>query len=400
MDQMELIKRISRQTDSRIVFLIMDGLGGLGEPGGKTELETAKTPNLDALAARSSCGLADPVAPGITPGSGPAHLALFGYDPVRYNIGRGMLEALGIDFPVKPGDVAIRINFCTVDDGGVITDRRAGRIPTEKCVELCAKLDKIEVDGVDISIRPVKEYRAAMVLRGGELGGALNDTDPQVTGKRPLPLSPGDGPSERTAKIVNAFMEKAEKALKDDRPANMMLLRGFALCRPYPSMADLYKLKSAAIAQYPMYKGLARMLGMDVLDAGDKKSELFDVLEKRFKDYTYFYVHVKKTDSAGEDGDFARKVSVIEETDALIPRLTALEPDVIVITGDHSTPARLKSHSWHPLPFLLHSRYCRVDEVKEFGETACARGGMGRLPSTALMPLAMANALKLDKFGA
>jgi 2,3-bisphosphoglycerate-independent phosphoglycerate mutase len=397
----ELVKELAVETDSRIVFLIMDGLGGLPVSGdGKTTLELARTPNMDALVEKNTCGLADPIAPGISPGSGPAHLSLFGYDPVKYLMGRGVLEALGIDFPLKPGDIAIRVNFCTVDNDGVVTDRRAGRISTEKCAELAEKLDTIKVKGAELFVRPVKEHRAAVVIRAPGLGGNLKDTDPQVTGKKPLPLSPEDEASKKTANLANNFLEKAQDILKNEKPANMMLFRGISSFAKYPSMNEVYKVKAAAIAQYPMYRGLARLLGMDVLDVGEKLENLFDVLERVYRDYTYFFIHVKKTDSAGEDGDWARKVEVIEAVDKQVTRVTALEPECLVITGDHSTPAPLKAHSWHPLPVLLASTNCRPDQVREFNEKECIHGGLGRFLSTSLMPLAMAHALKLERFGA
>jgi len=401
MDYQDLIQKLARETDSKIVMLIMDGLGGLAmDKGGLTELETAKTPNLDKLAEESSCGLLDPISPGITPGSGPGHLSLFGYDPVRWNMGRGVLEALGINFPLQAGDVAIRINFCTVDDKGNVTDRRAGRISSEKCEELAAALDKIEVPGVDTTVRPVKEHRAAAVFRGEGLGSDLNDTDPQVTGKPPVALEPGDKESERTAGFINGFLEQAKDILSSHHPANMLLLRGIDTFKRYPSFYEIYKLKAGAIAQYPMYKGLSRMVGMDILEAGSSPADLFDCLASNYDNYTFFFIHVKKTDSSGEDGDFERKVKVIEEVDTHIPRLLEIGPDVIAVTGDHSTPALLSNHSWHPLPYLVNSKYCRPDGVKQFSESACAAGGMGRLPTVSLMPVLMANALKLNKFGA
>ena len=401
MDYQDLMRDLSRETPSRIVMLVMDGLGGLArEPDGKTELETANTPNLDALATKSVCGLLDPIAPGITPGSGPGHLALFGYDPVRWNMGRGVLEACGINFPLNHGDIAIRINFCTVDQNGVITDRRAGRISTDKCKELAAELDQIKVPGVELMVRPVKEHRAVVVFRGAGLGDALKDTDPQVTGKPPIPLAPHDPASAKTAGFVNAWLDQAKKVLAPHHPANMLLLRGFASYAPYPTFAEVYKLKAAAVAQYPMYRGLAQIVGMDILDSGTELPDLMATLEKAWDKYTFFFVHVKKTDSSGEDGDFDRKVKVIEGVDALIPRLMALKPDVVVISGDHSTPAALKGHSWHPLPALIYSTCCRPDRVEQFSESACVAGGLGRMPTVSLMPLAMANALKLDKFGA
>jgi len=402
MDIQELVKSLARETDSKIVFLIMDGLGGLpvGEHG-KTELELARTPNMDELAKKGVLGLADPIAPGISPGSGPGHLALFGYDPVKYLIGRGVLEALGIDFPLQAGDVAIRINFCTVDEKGVVIDRRAGRISTEENARLCQKLkEKIKIEGAEYFLEPVKEHRAVLVFRGEGLGDKLNDTDPQLVGKAPLELSAEDEPSRRTKALADQFLSQAKEILKDEHPANMLLLRGFAKFHRYPSFYEVYKLKACAIAQYPMYRGLARLVGMEILDVGDKLEDLFGVLEQVWERYTFFFVHIKKTDSAGEDGDWARKVEVIEAVDRLIPRVVALKPDVLVITGDHSTPSKLKAHSFHPVPVLIWSENVRRDLAEEFGERACLQGALGRFPMQYLMSLAMAYALKLERFGA
>ncbi len=401
MDYLDLVKELAVETDSKIVMLIMDGLGGLPrEPGGPTELASANTPNMDELATKSSLGLLDPIAPGITPGSGPGHLALFGYDPVRWNMGRGVLEALGIDFPLKKGDVAIRINFCTVDKHGVVTDRRAGRISTEKCEELSAELDKIQAPGAELTVSPVKEHRAVLVIRAEGLSGNIKDTDPQVTGKKPLPVTPLDDASKKTSEITEQFLAEASRVLAPHDPANMVLLRGFDTFKDYPSFNDIYNLKAAAIAHYPMYKGLARMVGMDVLRPGQELENLVDCVEENWKGYTFFFVHVKKTDSAGEDGDFDSKVSVIESVDELVPRILGLGPEVLLITGDHSTPWLLQSHSWHPVPVLVHSKSCRIEGNPGFSEHACKTGSMGRLPTVSLMPVAMANALKLAKFGA
>jgi 2,3-bisphosphoglycerate-independent phosphoglycerate mutase len=400
-DNLELIKKISAPSPSKIVLLVIDGLGGLPDPRtGKTELETASTPNLDRLATKGICGLIDPVGPGITPGSTPGHLALFGYDPVKFNIGRGVVAALGIDFDLKPKDIAARGNFCTVDKAGVVTDRRAGRIPTEKCIELCQLLDGIKIEGVRLFVRPVKEHRFAVIFRGEGLAPGVSDSDPQQTGVAPKAIKAEQATARRTAEIAGEFIEKAKKILAGHHPANMVILRGFSRKPKLPTMSDIYKLKPAAIAVYPMYRGLAKLVGMQLLKTGTTVKEEFDTLKQNYADYDFFFIHIKGTDSAGEDGDFERKASVIEEIDKALPALTSLEPDVIVVTGDHSTPALLKSHSWHPLPVLLYSRWCRADRVGEFSESACIMGGLGRFPAMQLMPLAMANALKLNKFGA
>ncbi len=401
MDNLDLMRKLSIPAETKIVMLVIDGLGGLPlEEGGPTELEAAHTPNLDALAARSICGLSVPVAAGITPGSGPSHLALFGYDPLRYEIGRGVLEACGIGFDLRREDVAARGNFCTVDGEGRITDRRAGRIPTEKGAELCQLLRNIKLEGVEVFVEPVKDYRFVLVLRGEGLSAEIADTDPQQLGVPPLPVKALTPEAERTAALVRRWLDRAKELLADQHPANMLVLRGFSKDPCLPKMGEIYKLRTAAIATYPMYRGLARLVGMEVLRTGESLEEELETLEAHWADYDFFYFHVKKTDSAGEDGDFEGKVSIIEHVDELVPSFLELGPDVLIVTGDHSTPAALRSHSWHPLPTLLYSRYCRPDAVKRFSERECAQGALGRFPATDLMPLAMANALRLTKFGA
>jgi 2,3-bisphosphoglycerate-independent phosphoglycerate mutase len=389
-------------TLTKIAMIIMDGLGGLPlEQGGKTELETACTPNLDALAAQSALGLTVPVAPGVTAGSGPGHLGIFGYDPIRYEIGRGALEALGVDFELGPDDVAARGNFCSVDAAGALTDRRAGRIPTELNRELAELLRTIHVDGAEFYVETIKEHRFAFVMRGPGLGGALTDTDPHQTGVPPLPTCALKPDSEKAARLVNQFIEQARQLLAGRQPANMILLRGFARLPSMPTYQERFGLRAAAIAVNGMYRGVARLVGMTVLNVpGATLADEFTALETNWQEYDFFYLHVKGTDTAGENGDFIRKVHVIEDVDALLPRLMALEPDVVIISGDHSSPAVLKSHSWHPVPTLLHSKYVRADGIAEFSERACARGSLGRFPSKDLMPIALANAQRTAKFGA
>jgi 2,3-bisphosphoglycerate-independent phosphoglycerate mutase len=401
MDKLELIREISRVSDTKIVLLVIDGLGGLPDLStGKTELEAANTPNLDALAAKGICGLSEPISPGVTPGSAPGHLALFGYDPVACNIGRGVLEALGVDIDLKPGDIAARGNFCTIDKNGFITDRRAGRITTEKSAELCRLLDGMDIDGTKVIVRPVKEHRLVALFRGDNLRTEISDSDPQQTGVVPDSVEARDIRARRTADIVNRFIAKAKGVLSGHQPANMILLRGFSQQPQLPTMTEIYKLKAAAIASYPMYRGLAKIVGMEVLNTGATIEDELATLKQNYTGYDFFFLHIKETDSAGEDGDYNRKVAALEHIDRLLPGLTALEPDVIVVTGDHSTPAMIKGHSWHPVPVLLYSQWCRPDGVSSFSESACILGGLGRLPATDIMPLAMANALKLDKFGA
>ena len=397
----DLTRKLQRQNDTKIVLFVADGLGGLPRtPGGKTELETAKTPNLDALAGRGVLGLSIPVLPGVTPGSGPGHLGLFGYDPLEYNIGRGVLEALGIDFELGPDDVAIRGNFCTVDEHGNITDRRAGRIASDIGARLCEKLDRIEIPGVDVFVRPVKEYRLVIVFRATGLEGEVEDTDPQRTGVPPLEPVGRNAASQRTAEIAQEFIRQAATVLKDDSPANSLTMRGIAKRPDIPTYHEVYGLRAAAIAVYPMYRGLARLVGMQVLDAGSTIEDQTSCLEAAWNDYDFFFVHYKYTDSTGEDGDFDAKVARTEEVDAAVPCMTALNPDVLIVTGDHSTPSQLRSHSWHPVPVLLSADTCRFDACDSFGESQCLAGGLGQFEAKYLMILALGHAGRLEKYGA
>ncbi|OLC35956.1 MAG: phosphoglycerate mutase [Candidatus Rokubacteria bacterium 13_1_40CM_4_69_5] len=398
---LDLISPLVVTGDSKIVLLSLDGLAGLPDPQtGKSELETARLPHLNALAARAACGLIRHVAPGITPGSGPGHLGLFGYDPLTYPVGRGVLEALGIEFDLRPDDVAARGNFCTVDAHGLISDRRAGRITTETCMRLTDRLRGIRLPGVEVFVEPVKEHRFALVLRGGGLGGRLSETDPQALGKAPLPVRALDPGSERTAGLANTFVEESRRRLAEAAPANMVLLRGFDQLPQLPRFPDVFRLRAAAIAAYPMYRGLARLVGMEVLKTGATFADEIGTLRQHWEAYDFFFVHYKDTDKAGEDGDFDAKVDALERFDAFVPEIQALGPDVLVVTGDHASPAVLAGHGWQPVPVVLWSRYCGADPVSTFSERACAAGSLGVLAAQHLMPLVMANALRLTKFGA
>ncbi len=395
----ELMKEVAISTQSKVVLLVIDGLGGLPYRG-KTELEKAVTPHLDELAARGILGMTDPIGRGITPGSGPAHLSLFGYDPLKFKIGRGALAATGIGFELGPDDLAARINFATIDEEGKVIDRRAGRISSEENKELCQLLEKIEIGGVEFFVKTVKEHRAVVIFRGAGLSDELSDSDPQITGIPPLTVEALSPEAGKTAGIVNGFLQKARELLSAYRPANMILLRGFAKSPQLPFLGEIYRLRPAAIAAYPMYRGLARLVGMDILSTGETVEEEFETLKDNFSKYDFFYLHIKGGDSAGEDGDFQRKVKVIEEVDRNIPGLTALCPEAIVVTGDHSTPSLLKSHSWHAVPLLLSSPWCRPDKGDRFSEEACSQGGLGRFPALKVMPLLLAHGLKLTKYGA
>jgi 2,3-bisphosphoglycerate-independent phosphoglycerate mutase len=397
----DLIQELREPATTKIALLVADGLGGLPfAPGGKTELETAVTPHLDGCARDGVTGLSVPVLPGITPGSGPGHLGLFGYDPLEYRIGRGILEALGINFAVGSKDVAIRGNFCTLGADGTITDRRAGRPSNEKNKAAVEKLRTIKLPGVELFVEPVKEHRFVVVIRGDGLGDAVNDTDPQAVGVKPLMAEGKDAASQKTAGVVNAFVAEAVKALASEGPTNGITLRGLARYPKIATFQEVYGLKAAAIAVYPMYKGLARLVGMDILDPGTTLQGQVDTLKKVWNDYDFFFLHYKYTDSTGEDGNFPAKVQMIEEFDKVIPQVRSLKPDVLIVTGDHSTPSKMKSHSWHPVPTLLVSELARTDGVSEFSESACLRGGLGQFQAMHLMLLAMAHAGRLGKYGA
>jgi 2,3-bisphosphoglycerate-independent phosphoglycerate mutase len=401
MDMHALTRELQLSNTSKIVMLVADGLGGLPmTPGGKTELETAVTPNLNALAKTGVQGGSIPVKPGIAPGSGPGHLGLFGYNPLQYQIGRGALEATGIGFELQAGDVAIRCNFCTLDKAGNISDRRAGRISSEESAPLAISLRQIKIPGIEIFVEPVKEHRFVVVFRGDGLGGNVADTDPQMTGVPPLDPSANDESSERTAQVAKDFLAQAKKILASHPKANFHTMRGFANKPALPSYREVYGLKAAAIAVYPMYKGLARLVGMEIVGTAQTLSEQIDTLEQAWDKYDFFFIHFKYTDSTGEDGNFAEKVKRIEELDAILPRISKLKPTVMIVTGDHSTPSYLKGHSWHPVPTLLVSDCCRPDPHSTFNETTCITGGLGQFEAQYLMTLAMANAGRLGKFGA
>jgi 2,3-bisphosphoglycerate-independent phosphoglycerate mutase len=401
---LDLMRELSVKTDSKIVLLVIDGIGGLPVEGSgdKTELEAANTPNLDSLAARSDLGLSRPVAAGVSPGSGPGHLGIFGYDPIRYLVGRGVLSALGVGFELGENDLAARINFATRDSSGKVSDRRAGRISNEEAAPLVDLLnERVNLDGVETFVTHEKEHRAVAVFRGEGLSDALTDTDPQRTGLESLPVKPADDSpeAERSASVANAFVEQAEEILADKHPANTVLLRGFGMHPDLPSFEEVYELEAAAIASYPMYKGLARLAGMEILKEGEGIAGEFETLRENWDDHDFFFLHIKPTDAAGEDGDFGRKGGIIEEVDAQVPVVLDLGPDALAITGDHATPALLKSHSWHGVPFLLHSPYT-LPTAESFGERPCAGGTLGVFPAEEIMGLLMGHALKLNRYGA
>lgn len=401
MTSQNLIKRLVTQTPSKIVLVVFDGLGGAQDPRyEKTELEVANHPFLDELASRSACGLSMPVMSGVTPGSGPGHLGIFGYDPLQYEIGRGLLDGMGVNFPFETRDLCARGNLCTADKEGVLTDRRAGRLSTEKCKEICSILSGMVIEGVKVFVQPVRDYRVLVVFRGVGLEGDLTDADPQREGVKPPPVKATNPRAETAAVVANKFLEEARKRLSSHAPANSIVIRGFSRVVQLPSFHDLYGLNPAVVAVYPMYKGLAKLVGMKELDAGATITDEVRALRNHWNDFDFFFFHIKWADSAGEDGDFDRKVKVFEEMDLMIREIADLKPDVLAITGDHSTPAVWKGHSWHPVPLLIHSRVCLYGGASRFTEIECAKGMLGRLNAQDIMPLLLANAGKLAKFGA
>ncbi|MBI2862092.1 MAG: 2,3-bisphosphoglycerate-independent phosphoglycerate mutase [Chloroflexi bacterium] len=402
MISLELMRKLAQRTPSKIILFVLDGLGSwVPHPDtGQTELEAANLPHFDELAAQSMGGLITMVGPGITPGSGPGHLALFGYDPMQYDIGRGILSALGVGFPVTPQDVAVRANFCTLDSEGRVSDRRAGRVSTEQAQQICRRLQGIHVDGVETFVQVEREYRVLVVFRGEGLSDRVTDSDPQQTGVPPRRVEPLEPDAQHTADVVNKFLGLVHQKLQKEPRANGLLLRGFAKHPQLPLFSEVYQVRAAAIAVYPMYKGLGRLVGMDVLDGAENFAQEVALLKDNYDRYDFFYLHYKPADSAGEDGDFQRKARMLEEADRLLPEVVGLNPDVLAVTGDHSTPSAMAAHSWHPVPFMLRSRWIAPDGFERFTERALSRGSLGRFPALEVMPLLMAHALKLTKYGA
>lgn len=404
MNMQTLIKPLIQKNASKIVYVVLDGVGGL-PVNGRTELEAAVTPNLDALAAESACGLHTPVAMGITPGSGPGHLGIFGYDPVEYQIGRGVLEALGLGLEVRKTDVAVRCNYATIKNG-LITDRRAGRIPTELGRKLTERLqDEIKkIDDAEIILAAGMEYRLAVIMRfPGPLApdaAMINDTDPQKEGKPALPPSPMSDSAEKVSKVAEKLISTVSGILKNEEKANFILTRGFSNMPHIPTFEEAFGLNPIAIATYPMYRGLARLVGMDTPVVEGTVEDQINFLKEKYNDYDFFFLHVKKVDSYGEDGNFEGKAQRIEEFDKLLPEILKLNPEVVVVTGDHSTPCLMKSHSWHPVPVMIRSPFVLGRTCTGFSERECLKGELGILRAVKLMPLTLAHAGRLKKFGA
>ena len=402
-----LYSKLLVKTNAKLALIVLDGLGDIatGGPDSSTPLEAAYTPNLDALTQNSAQGRMIPVAPGITPGSGPGHLGLFGYDPLEFQVGRGVIEALGLGIDLKPGDVCARANFCSMDAKGIVTDRRAGRIATEVCEELCDILSKKikKIGDTQVIIRAGKEHRFVVIFRGKGLEGPLTDSDPNREGLPIAAVKPTDAKSakqKKAAKLVADFYAAALPLIAKKKPANGFLMRGIAHQPAIPTFEQRYGLRAAAIAVYPMYKGLAQLVGMEKIEGPPTIAEQFERYVAEYDNYDYFFIHYKYTDKAGEDGNFEAKKKAIEDFDAALPILLGKKPDVIAITGDHSTPVAMKGHSWHPQPVLLNSACSGSDKLERFTETGANMGSLGIFEAKYLIRLMQANAKMFDKFGA
>jgi 2,3-bisphosphoglycerate-independent phosphoglycerate mutase len=395
------LSRLALEEGASILLVVVDGLGGFADGSVGTELENARTPNLDALAAEGVTGLLEPVGPGITPGSGPGHLALFGYDPFEFELGRGTLSAAGLDVELKPGDVAARANLCTIDPSGNVSDRRAGRIPDAEARQVVDRLrGGVRVEGVEVSFHHERGHRVLVMFRGDGLDPRVADTDPQHVGVPPLEPRALDEAAVRTAEVAREVVAQARRILSDEPAANGILLRGFDSQRELPSFFDRTRMRAAAVAVYPMYRGIARLLGFEVLGPPEDLDAEVRLLERHRDDADFFFLHHKDADAAGEDGDRDAKIAAIERLDAAVPDLVALGHGVMAVTGDHATPSQMAAHSWHPVPVLVRGERSGRDRVEGFGEGSCAAGDLGRRPSRELLPVLMANAGRLAKYGA
>ena len=407
MNQDALYTELTLKPTGKLALVVLDGVGDVAtrEQGYLTPLEAAATPNMDALAKDAAQGRMIPVAPGITPGSGPGHLGLFGYDPLEFKVGRGVIEALGLGLELRAGDVAARANFCTLDAKGIVTDRRAGRIDTKVCEDLCALLSQKvkKVGDAEVIIKPGKGHRFVVVFRGKGLEGPLTDADPHREGF-PVPASTAvnakDPKARKAAKLVADFYKAALPVIAQKKPANGFLMRGIAHQPHIPLFKDRYGLRPACIAVYPMYKGLAQLVGMAKLEGPQTIAEQFERYLAEYDNYDYFFIHFKYPDMYGEDGNFEAKKKAIEEFDAALPILLRKKPDVLAITGDHSTPCVMKGHSWHPQPVMLHSAISGSDKLDRFTETGANQGSLGIFAAKHLIRLMQANAKMFDKFGA
>ena len=407
--------------DQKVLFVVFDGLGDrpIKEFGFKTPLEAANTSNFDAIAQKSLCGLSNALGRGVRPGSDVSHLEIFGYPIKQYYTGRGPIEVAGLGVRLQEGDVAFRGNFGTVDETWNILDRRAGRI--RRVDEFAAAIDGMCIDGVQVIVKPGTAHRAGVVFRGRGLSAQVSDADPHEAGKPVAEVRPTDDSAEAafTASVINKFMRKSyeilnaleanrQRAAAGELPANFLLLRGAGQYPTMPSFEEKYGLRACCIAGGGLYKGIGAFLGMDLIEVPgatalpdtDVRAK-FRAAKKALETYDFVFTHVKATDSLAEDGNFEGKKAFIEKcNDAASELLNLPEGTLLVITADHSTACELKAHTADPVPVLFCSEHVRVDEVAEFNERAFARGGLGRVVGSDIMPAVLNILGRLHLIGA
>ncbi len=406
------------------VLVILDGLGDRIIPAlkGKTPLQAAKTPTFDRLAMEGQNGLMDVLGPGITPGSDAAHLTLFGYDFKESYPGRGPLEALGAGLPSKPGDVAFRSNFATVDDNLVVIDRRAGRDFTDdEHRALEDALKGIEIDGVKVHFVATVEHRGAIVLEGEGLSGEISDIDPHETGKKILESKPDVPEARKTADVVNKLVKLTYERLRDSDlnklreqrglpAANVLLLRGPGKHAQIPTLKERYGISSVCLAGGALYIGCAKYVGMDYIPVEGQTGTIdtnFDNIAKKAIEViksgvNYLFIHIKATDNASHDGNHEEKVLAIERTDTMVGKILAEVRDkvVIALTGDHTTPVLVGEHTCDPVPILFWSNFIRPDSVKQFSEIDAPHGALHSIRGIDVMPLLLGYAGYIEKIGA
>ncbi|MFB6490483.1 MAG: 2,3-bisphosphoglycerate-independent phosphoglycerate mutase [Thermoproteus sp. AZ2] len=407
-----------------VLWILFDG-GGDRPRNGVTPFFIALKPVIDRLASLGSCGIMDPISPGVRPGSDTSHLALFGYDPYRYYTGRGAFEALGAGVELRPGDVAFRTNLATIDAKGIVVDRRAGRyVAPEEAREVEAIMAKIgeEVErrfGVSVVYKSTVEHRGVLVLRG-PVSHKVSDTDPHKVGEPLAPAKPLDGGKEAqtTAEVVNEitrlFVEYSKgleankrRSERNEPLINAILIRGGGYMPAIEPLAQRYRVRAAAIAGVALIRGVAKSVGMDVYAAEGLGGTKFDKFEAAvrlaidlMKRYDLVFLHVKGTDSASHDGDFKGKVSVVERLDeALRPYAEILEENYVVVTSDHATPVAVMEHTGEPVPIMLYGPDVVRDDVTRFSELTCWRGALGRIRGIDVMPTLASYLGVSEKFG-
>jgi 2,3-bisphosphoglycerate-independent phosphoglycerate mutase len=405
----------------KILILICDGLGDrpVGALKGKTPLEAAPRPNMNHFAKGGACAIIDIIAPGVRPGSDTAHLALLGFDPYKVYTGRGPFEAMGVGMEVRPGDVAFRCNFSTVNDKMEIEDRRAGRIK-EGTAELARALDGWEYEGVKVYFKEGTEHRGVLLLRALGLSPLVSDPDPHEEGVRPHECLPKAPEAALTARVVNAFVKRSHEILMEHpvnrerikagkRPANIILPRGAGMMPHLPSFQERFGMKCAAIAGVALVKGICRVAGMELLDVKGATGGLDTDMDAKMKaalkaldSHDMVLVNIKAADLCGHDGDYKMKSKVAGRIDKALGLLRKDLPEDahFALTADHSTPCCAKDHTGDPVPLAIYGRHVRTDGVQTFGERACAGGGLGRLRGTDLLQVMLDLAGRSEKFGA